>query len=227
VSNGVNQATAANILGEIMRLVFGTADATGFFMWGFHQESGAGATTLFAPSAALYTVNTSDFNNWTITEAGKHWQDMLGIADWDGDPTDGWTTQLNDLIVGADGTINFDGYWGDYELTVDGATYQLALSKDVATYSLAIAPGDFNGDQIVDTADYAMWRSTHGSTTDVRADGNGDGRIDEEDYEVWRALFGTTYGDGTGIVSTVPEPTTRTLLIAVAAALCLSMRRSP
>ena len=34
--------------GRHFEVAFGTADATGFFMWGFHQESGTGATTLFA-----------------------------------------------------------------------------------------------------------------------------------------------------------------------------------
>ena len=93
VNTGVSQATAATILGDILKLTFGTADSTGFFMWGFHQESGSGATTLFAPSAALYTVNTSDFNAWTLTPAGQKWQDQLGIQDWDGNANNGWTTQ--------------------------------------------------------------------------------------------------------------------------------------
>jgi GH35 family endo-1,4-beta-xylanase len=214
VSAGVTAADAATILGEQVRLVFGNALSTGFFTWGFHQESGAGATTLFAPAAALYTVNTSNFNNWTLTEAGEMWQDLLGIADWDGNPDNGWTTQLNDVVVGADGTINFDGFWGDYELTINDQTYDLELLKGTTLFSLVIAPGDYNGDGQVDATDYTVWRDTLGSTGDLRADGNGNRVIDEGDYATWKSNFGMTYGAGSGQLSTtVPEPAGAWLLI--------------
>ncbi len=204
VSNGVSQATAATILGDILKVAFGTADATGFFMWGFHQESGTGATTLFAPSAALYTVNTSNFNAWTLTPAGQKWQDQLGIADWDANPNNGWTTQLN-ATVGADGTINFNGFWGDYELTINGQPYSLTLDKGTGLYSLVVAAGDYNGDHVVDSTDYIIWRDTVGSLTDLRADGNGDKVVDDADYGVWMSRFGVTYGSGTNLAS-IPEP---------------------
>ena len=230
VSSGVSSATAATILGDILRLSFGTAESTGFFMWGFHQESGAGATTLFAPAAALYTVNTSDFNNWTLTEAGQKWQDLLGIADWDGNPNNGWTTQLT-AMVDENGMINFDGFWGDYELTIGGQTIPLTLSKGVDAYSLVVAPGDFNGDGTVDAADYVVWRSTHGSNSDLRADGNGDGSIDDADYSVWRAHFGTIYGGDALENAVVPEPSAAILLLVAALTLRLSpwerQRRAP
>jgi GH35 family endo-1,4-beta-xylanase len=229
VTSGVSETVAAGILGDSLRLVFGTADATGFFMWGFHQESGAGATTLFAPSAALYTVNTSNFNNWTLTPAGQKWQDLLGIQDWDSNPDNGWTTQLS-AIVDANGTINFDGFWGDYELTVDGQTYDISLTKGISQYSLVIAPGDYNGDGTVDAADYVVWRKTLGSTTILAADGNGNQQIDEGDMEVWRTHFGATYGAGAGAAhqgfSHVPEPAGWiSLSIAVIAAGVVVRRR--
>jgi hypothetical protein len=189
-------------------------------MWGFHQESGAGATTLFAPSAALYTVNTGDFNNWTLTEAGKRWQDLLGIADWDGNPNNGWTTQLT-AMVDENGMINFNGFWGDYELTIGGKTIPLTLSKGMGAYSLVVAPGDFNGDGSVDAADYVVWRSSHGSTADLRADGNGDGSVDDADYNVWRENFGTVYAADLLEIAAVPEPSALILVMAA-----LIIRRS-
>ena len=191
-------------------------------MWGFHQESGAGATTLFAPAAALYTVNTSDFNNWTLTAAGQTWQDLLGIADSDGNPNNGWTTQLT-TMVDENGMINFDGFWGDYELTIGGQTLPLTLAKGTAAYSLVVAPGDFNGDGTVDAADYVVWRHTHGSNADLRADGNGDGSIDDADFQVWRAHFGTIYGDDILGIAAVPEPSAALLLLIAA----LTVRLSP
>jgi GH35 family endo-1,4-beta-xylanase len=219
VSSGVEEVAAANILRDILRLTFGTADATGFFMWGFHQESGSGATTLFAPSAALYTVNTSDFNNWTITPAGRAWQDLLGIADWDSNPNNGWTTQLT-ATVDQNGVIQFNGFWGDYELTVGGETHALTLSKGDAAYSLVVSPGDFNADGEVDAADYVVWRQSHGSSTNLRADGNGDGSIDDADYAVWRAHFGTTYGGAMLGIIAIPEPSSALTLFVGTCAVC-------
>src|SRR5262245_24200834 len=79
-------------------------------------------------STALFKVNTSDWSKWTITDSGKKWQDLLGIQDWDGNAGNGWTTQLT-ATTAADGTINFNGYYGDYELTIGGQKYNLTLKK--------------------------------------------------------------------------------------------------
>lgn len=61
----------------------------------------------------------------------------------------------------------------------------------VETISHDFLPGDFNGDQIVDAADYSRWRDELGSPDNVTADGNGDGAVDERDYLVWKYNFGT------------------------------------
>ncbi len=50
--------------------------------------------------------------------------------------------------------------------------------------------GDYNGDGVVDAADYTVWQDTKGSTTDLRADGNGDGVVDAADHDLWKAHFG-------------------------------------
>ncbi len=51
-------------------------------------------------------------------------------------------------------------------------------------------PGDYNGDHVVDAADYTVWRDTLGSGSDLRADGDGDQVIGAGDYTVWRQNFG-------------------------------------
>ncbi|WP_197528327.1 PEP-CTERM sorting domain-containing protein [Aeoliella mucimassa] len=77
-------------------------------------------------------------------------------------------------------------------------------------YSAAAIAGDYNGDNIVNLADYTIWRDTLGSSTDLRADGNGDSVVDASDYTVWKDNFGATASSLDGLTSpaptAVPEP---------------------
>ena len=73
-----------------------------------------------------------------------------------------WTTPTQNLLVGPDGTIDFTGFYGDYEITIGGQTFDLSLLKGTQAYSLIVAPGDYNGDGTVDAADYTVWRNTLG-----------------------------------------------------------------
>ena len=77
--------------------------------------------------------------------------------------------------------------------------------------------GDYNLDDVVDTADYSVWRDTLGSTDNLTADGNHDGIVGPEDYDVWKSNFGavaaaavtSTVGSGelTGSANTVAAAT--------------------
>jgi GH35 family endo-1,4-beta-xylanase len=221
----ITPTVAANMLEDMARLTFGNAGVNGVFMWGFHQESGSGATTLFAPAAALYTVSTANFNSWTPTEAGTRWQDLFSI-DADANLDDDWDTQFPGVVVDANGTINFNGFWGDYEFTIGGQVIDLALVKGTNQYSLVIAPGDYNGDHVVDTADYIVWRDSLESDTDLRADGNGNGMIDDGDFTVWRSHFGATYSTGASATNAgVPEPATVVLCLLSAFGLVRRRRK--
>jgi hypothetical protein len=55
--------------------------------------------------------------------------------------------------------------------------------------------GDYNLDNVVDAADYIVWRKTLGNSVAIYtgADGSGDGIVGPEDHNVWRANFGRTY----------------------------------
>lgn len=113
----------------------------------------------------------------------------------------------------------------------------LLMGQDVATKGLvsyvAFAPvaGDYNGNGIVDAADYTTWRDTLGSTTDLRANGDNTagsaGKIDAADYVYWKARFGNTSGSGSGGIggSPVPEPATWLLASLVGAVIGMIGRR--
>jgi hypothetical protein len=129
----VSPADSARILGEEMRLIFGNPDATGFTNWYFVKEDDGSKQD--APNGALYTISNGDWSNMTLTQAGKIWQDQLGIQDWDGNPNNGWNTQLT-ATVDANGAISFNGYYGDYLLFADGKTYTFTLVKGTTNYTV-------------------------------------------------------------------------------------------
>jgi hypothetical protein len=86
--------------------------------------------------------------------------------------------------------------------------------------------GDYNGNGVVDAADYTVWRGTLGSTTNLTADGNQNGMIDSGDYDIWKSNFGSHAGSGASAHDAVPEPSTLTLLMVSAASCCLRRRRA-
>ena len=196
--SGMSAADAATVLDESLRLMFGNAGSIGFVNWYWVKEDSGGGQ--FAPFASLYTVATQNWGNMTITPAGKIWQDRLGIKDWDGNPNNAWSTQLN-VTAGPDGTISFNGYYGDYVLTVDGVDYNISLKKGITDDSLL--PGDFNQDGAVDATDFIVWRNGLGTVYTPR------------DYNVWRAHFGQTAGSSTAVSSAadVPEPAGLVLIL--------------
>jgi len=105
-----------------------------------------------------------------------------------------------------------------------GTTY-----ADVVPYTTGGVAGDYNGNGIVDAADYTKWRDTLGDTVEAGtgADGDGNGTVGPEDYTFWMDRFGNTSGSGSGAnggAQAVPEPSTCCLLL-LAAGLCWSRRR--
>ena len=83
--------------------------------------------------------------------------------------------------------------------------------------------GDFNGDNIVNLADYTVWRDNLGAVSDSVINNTGDGveGVTTADYAEWKTSFGVS-GPAAGILaatSAVPEPTAG--VIALIAALSL------
>ena len=113
-------------------------------------------------------------------------------------------------------------FTADYTLGFSDENIPGALNKSITlslTGVLRLA-GDYNGDLVVDAADYAIWRHLVGQsvTPYSSADGDGDGTIDNADFDVWRAHFGqtaTAAGSGSSLGATVavPEPSAAVLAI--------------
>jgi hypothetical protein len=93
-----------------------------------------------------------------------------------------------------------------------------------------ILSGDYNGNGVVDAADYVVWRKNLGSTTNLTADGNNNDIVDEGDYDMWRKKFGATSQTTVSArAATVPEPNGLMLPIAAVVTFTLggAFRRNP
>jgi hypothetical protein len=104
------------------------------------------------------------------------------------------------------------------QMTGNATVYIDDVSLDLALPTTT----DFNGDGIVDAADYTVWRDSMGMTgveAFTLGDGDGNGAVELADYELWVSQFGQSVpvGPGLGAVS-VPEPGAAMVLVALAAA---------
>jgi len=118
-------------------------------------------------------------------------------------------------------TGTFDSVTPGY--TVDYGT----LSNSQITLNAAPGgvAGDYNGNGVVDMADYVLWRNGGPLQNEV----DNVGVVDAGDYTAWRARFGNTSGSGSGLGASaaVPEPGSLALVLfgCFAAALSGGLRR--
>jgi hypothetical protein len=151
--------------------------------------------------------NSAAFSTNLSASAG-----MLSIA---GGASNAFTASLIATTVGT--------FTANYTLNFSDENITGALNKSLTlslTGTLRLA-GDYNGDLVVDAADYTVWRNNVGQSVTAysSADGDGSGMITSDDYGVWRAHFGqTATADGGSMVTAgVPEPATAFLVLAIAA----------
>jgi hypothetical protein len=84
---------------------------------------------------------------------------------------------------------------------VAGCSLLVVGAVSLPVSALATLPGDYNGNGVVDAADFSVWRSCEGETgTNLQADGNGDGVVDQTDRDLWKAHYGERAS-----LSVVPE----------------------
>ena len=222
-TNVTNPADAKQYVEHAMRMAFGDPDMTTFMYWGFW----AGATSTLQGASTLTNAD------WSLTDIGKMYEDMLGIQNWDADPNDGWTTHIPSLPVGPDGAIDFTGFYGLYEIKIGATTWTLDLTKGTTDYGLIVGPpsADFDLDGDQDGADFLAWQRGFGTAANAAfalGDANYDKEIDADDLALWTAQFGQTAVPAS---DAVPEPTSIALmavsLIALAARVARESTAAP
>jgi len=96
---------------------------------------------------------------------------------------------------------------------------------DAVLAPIAGDDGDFNGDNVVDGADFLIWQRNFGisdGSADLEdGDANNDGNVNDADLTIWKGQFG---GAAVPAIGAVPEPATA-LLAALGLGLTALMRR--
>lgn len=182
---------------------------------------GGGSGDTYATDAIV--VPSGDTNAWHSITFNVLAEDF---HNWQGIDIDAALTEVGHFRVFHNPSFNFIGT-GPAEFYLDNI---LALAPAPAG-----VPGDYNGNGMVDAADYTIWRQTLGqSGDDLAADGTGpggmpDGVVDVLDYDFWKTNFGNAaenagHHHGLGSATQlVPEPTS--LLSSLAALAAVSLMR--
>ncbi|MEM1186823.1 MAG: trypsin-like serine protease, partial [Planctomycetota bacterium] len=158
------------------------------------------------PSARLAGTNRVSQVGGTVL--GTEYADNIVFTDFS-DPDESAFPSVTSAEVGLTNGDSGGGFWlqddeGDYVLAgvhsfvFPVASQQLGLYGQINASTLltqdviawieqtisGVLEGDYNGDGVVDGADYTFWANRFGGTTadDLLADGNGDGVVDGADY---------------------------------------------
>ncbi|MEO0529616.1 MAG: PEP-CTERM sorting domain-containing protein [Planctomycetota bacterium] len=134
-------------------------------------------------------------------------------------------------FIGLAFPINNIVHYGWIRVSIDnaGGTF---IVRDWAYNSVPGEPinagqvaGDYNGDGLVNAADYTVYRDTEFSTTDLRADGDADGEIGEGDLFTWSEDYGfSAFAFEIPAAAATPEPASLGLLAAGAAGVAMLRR---
>jgi hypothetical protein len=177
----------------------------------------------------IYSEVDGEFNTWNGIPVDE--DDFLSLVDSiaRGPRNLDGSLPISDFLrLAADSNLIDTGT--PISFVFNGVTYNIPFNgtaPDLGAYEAIAAPalpGDYNGDNVVDAADYTMWRD-HLDTNFELANDETPGSVDASDYEIWRTHFGQTLEGSAATVSAVPEPTTFSSAVLGFVAIVVAARR--
>lgn len=155
-------------------------------------------------SSSVVQVNPATGNRLTVSSSsvgsGPEFAGIRGL-------TIDAAQNLFVVDVELDAVLRVDRVSGNRTVISDsstGAGTTFDLPDPIAVVGMLQLAGDYNGNHVVDAADYVVWRDRLGTTTSLPGDIT-PGLISEDDYVVWRMNFGRSVSGG---AAAVPEPGT-------------------
>jgi uncharacterized repeat protein (TIGR01451 family) len=132
--------------------------------------------------------NTADDFNPAFVHGDTNSNELL-------DTDEAWTYSATHMVTEGQ-------YTNVGSVSASDVVNQPVSNADAANH-LGIAPvenADFNGDTVVDTADYVVWRKFTGTTVPAGTlgDADGDTDVDDGDYAIFVNHFGESTGGGSG-----------------------------
>ncbi len=126
-----------------------------------------------------------------------------------------WTISYTGTITESDANNSVVS-----SIAATGGLDVVLMGLSTETISTGVA-GDYNGNGVVDMADYVLWRNGGPLQNEI----NSIGTVDASDYTAWRSRFGATSGSGSGLgASQVPEPAMMSLAMLGAVGIALLRR---
>ncbi|MGD9637364.1 MAG: choice-of-anchor tandem repeat NxxGxxAF-containing protein, partial [Pirellulales bacterium] len=158
-----------------------------------------------------------------------------GIATLDGEVAvqfvNGFLPSAGDMfsILSATGGVagTFDTTAAQLPALAGGLKWQINYGPNDVVLAVVAAglSGDYNGNQVIDAADYTVWRDAVAAGATTLLNDFTPGVVDDNDYLYWTSHFGDSLGSGAGSGSTtVPEPTS--LVALFIASLAILARRT-
>jgi hypothetical protein len=205
-----------------------------FVFYSIESPSGALDNT-----AAIWKSITENYDQSSGPTPGNGLVDPNG--DWLKLPST--ATELVEGALDADGgmvpafrAISLGYIWDAHHVDFPDLVFDIRDDENIIPVTIELAlDGDYSSDQIVDQADYILWRKYLDSLEAWFADGDLDGVVDLDDRIVWQENFGLTlplppYGSSSGgsvvVAAGVPEPSCAVFLLLSAGLFPLVTRRT-
>jgi hypothetical protein len=206
------------LTGEV-RLLSRNDSAVPFVFYSITSEADA-----LDPSSAVWASITENYDRPAGPTPGN------GQIDPDGDWVKLSSTagELTEGALDADGgrmlptrAISLGTIWDPFAVPFPDLVFDIHDDNSAIPVTIELAlDGDYSANQVVDSADYVVWRKYLNSIENLLADGDMDGVVDLDDLVVWRENFGITLplppyviGSGGSDNRGIPEPTTAALLL--------------